>query len=245
MKGFILAAGLGTRLKPWTDSHPKALVPVGGIPMLERVVDKFLQAGISDITVNCFHFADQIKDFIASKGWNINIVDESPELLETGGAILNASRFLEGDEPILVHNVDILSNANFNNLERDHLQYESMATLLISNRESSRKLIFDKELRLKGWHNLTTGKYRPPNISETGVCNEYAFSGIYVVSPSIIKEMRNRGWHGRFSIMDFFLTSLDSLYYKGHLKPDLQLIDIGKPDSLKRANEKFDGTESK
>lgn len=245
MKGFILAAGLGTRLKPWTDTHPKALVPVGGIPMLERVVDKFFQSGISDITVNCFHFADQIKDFITSKGWKINIVDESPELLETGGAILNASRFLAGDEPILVHNVDILSNADFKELERDHLQHNSMATLLVSNRESSRKLIFNQGLRLEGWHNLTTGEFRPSNITDNSAFSEYAFSGIYIISPAIIEEMRNRGWHSRFSIMEFFLTSLDSLYYKGHLKPDLQLIDIGKPDSLKRANEKFNGAESK
>ena len=236
MKGFILAAGLGTRLKPWTDRHPKALVPVGGIPMLERVIDKFHRSGITDITINCFHFADQIKEFLLQKGWKVNIVDENPLLLETGGAILNAASFLEGDEPVLVHNVDILSNANFNSLEQAHINSEAVATLLVSERESSRKLIFDPDRRLRGWHSSATDEYRPAGFTPDSQDSELAFSGIYIISPSIIKEMHRKGWEGKFSVMDFFLNTLNELVYKGYNQQDLELIDIGKPDSLNRAN---------
>lgn len=242
MKGFILAAGLGTRLKPWTEHHPKALVPVGGVPILERIIIKFYESGISDITVNCFHFADQIKDFIKSKGWNINIVDEQPILLETGGAILNAAPFLEGDRPVIIHNVDILSNADLNNLGEQQADSNALATLLVSSRQSSRKLIFDSQYRLVGWHALTSDEYKPEGFNPkcaTMEFSELAFSGIYAISPSLIESMRNQGWIGRFSIMDFFLSSLSTEFFKGIVQRDLELIDIGKPDSLNRANVLF------
>lgn len=237
MKGFILAAGVGSRLKPWTDSHPKALVPVDGVPMLQRIVEKMFAAGITDITVNLHHFADQIISFIHSKGWNLHISDESGQLLETGGALLKAAPFLEGDQPILVHNADILSNADFRALRKDHLESSSTATLLVSDRESSRKLIFDSNMRLKGWHNLSTGCFRPDDFTLSSGDSEWAFSGIYMVSPSIFPEMRSAGWEGRFSIMDFFLASCGSLDFKGVADPNLQLLDIGKPDALHRASE--------
>lgn len=236
MKGFILAAGLGTRLKPWTDHHPKALVPVGGVPMLQRVVEKMHKAGITDITVNCFHFANQIKDFIREKGWEINVVDETPLLLETGGAILNAAPFLEGDEPILVHNVDILSNADFDHLEGAHIKDNCDATLLVSDRVSSRKLIFNSDGRLVGWHSLTTDEFRPAGFKPSEEDSEMAFSGIYVISPTVISKMKSLGWKGRFSIIDFFLSSLESVDCRAYAQPKLQLIDIGKPDALEKAN---------
>lgn len=236
MKGFILAAGLGTRLKPWTDHHPKALVPVGGVPMLQRVVEKKYKGGITDITVNCFHFADQIKDLIKEKGWKINVVDESPLLLETGGAILNAASYLEGDEPILVHNVDILSNADFAHLEEVHKKNCCDATLLVSDRESSRKLIFNSEGRLVGWHSLTTDEFRPGGFKPSNEDFEMAFSGIYMISPMVISKMKSLGWSGRFSIIDFFLSSLESVDCRAYAQPKLQLIDIGKPDALEKAN---------
>lgn len=236
MKGFIPAAGVGSRLKPWTDLHPKALAPVGGVPMLQRVIEKMYDNGITDITVNVYHFADQIIDFIKSKGWDIKISDERPELLETGGALLKAEKFLCGDEPVLVHNADILSNADFQTLLDDHRRKNAMATLLVSDRDSSRKLLFDDENRLKGWHSLTSGEYRPGNFIPDSSYSEKAFSGIYIVSPQIIDEMKRREFSGKFSIMDFFLTSLPSLPFYGSVRPDLKLIDIGKPDSLNRAN---------
>lgn len=235
MKGMILAAGMGTRLKPWTDSHPKALVPVGGVPMLQRVVEKMHGAGITDITVNVYHFADQIIDFISEKGWNIKISDERPELLETGGGLLKASELVRGEVPVLVHNADILSNVEFGELDRQIEMEGRDALLLVSERESSRKLIFDADMKLKGWHNLTTGEYRPENYKKREGDREYAFSGIYVVSQGFLARMREREWRGKFSIIDYLLAEMCRENIGGYKKEDLEIIDIGKPDSLNRA----------
>ena len=237
MKGFILAAGIGSRLKPWTDHHPKALAPVDGIPMLQRVVEKMYQSGISDITINVYHFADQIIDFIRSKGWNINISDERQQLLETGGAILHASRFMEGEQPVLVHNADILSNADFTQLEKAFKESRAAATLLVSPRESSRKLIFNPEMSLIGWHSLKNDSYKPEDFKPSKLDREFAFSGIYIISPKLPEKIKSQGFEGRFSIMDYFLDTLKENRYSGILKEDLRLIDIGKPDTLETANE--------
>ena len=239
MKGLILAAGLGTRLRPWTDSHPKALVPVAGKPALQRVIEKMLGSGISDITVNVFHFANQIIDFIRHMGWEINIFDERPDLLETGGAILKAANFLDGTEPILVHNADIMSNADFNLLEYKHLESQAEISLLVSDRESSRKLVFSPDNALVGWHDLKNGTYRPESFRPTPEFINLAFSGIYILNPSLITIMKKKGWYGKFSIIDFLISSLNEYNYRGIIQPGLTHIDIGKPDSLARANEEF------
>ena len=237
MKGFILAAGMGSRLKPWTDHHPKALAPVAGVPMLQRVVEKMYQSGISDITVNVYHFADQIIDFIKSKGWNIKISDERPRLLETGGAILHAAKQLEGDESILVHNADILSNAEFGELENAFTDNRADAALLVSPRESSRKLVFDSRMELKGWHSLKTDSLRPVDFKPSKEDQEFAFSGIYVLSPLLPEKIKKQGYEGKFSIMDYLLETLGVNKYTGILKNNLRLIDIGKPETLEIANE--------
>lgn len=238
MKGFILCAGLGSRLKPWSDSHPKALVPVEGVPMLSRVLGRLNAAGVEDVTVNVHHFADQIEDYIKKNNLRINISDERGELLETGGALLHAAGYLEGDEPILVHNADILSNADIPSLTARHFATGADITLLVSERESSRKLLFDEDWRLIGWHSEATGEYRPAELARTlpKCYRELAFSGIYVISPNVIAEMRKLGWSGRFSIMDFMLSSLNELRYMAFIQPDLKLLDIGKPEALARAN---------
>lgn len=238
MKGFILAAGFGSRLKPWTDIHPKALVPVCGIPMLERIVNKFYSYGIDDITVNCHHFSSQIVEFIHEKGWNINIVEEIGQPLETGGAILNAAPFLEGDEPVLVHNVDILSNVDFQELREAFKISGSDAMLLVSERDSSRKLIFDNNWKLRGWHSLKSGEFKPVSFVDDPSFKEFAFSGIYIISPDLIEGMRRLGWEGKFSIIDFFLSTLNRFNFTGYLKKNLDIIDIGKPETLKLAETK-------
>lgn len=228
MKGMILAAGLGTRLKPWTDFHPKALYPVEGIPMLQRVVESMYHSGIDNITVNVFHFAEQIEDFIREKGWKLQISDERPMLLETGGGLLKAAPLLNGDEPILVHNADILSNADFNPLEKFHLSRDADVTLLVSHRDSSRKLIFDDNMRLKGWHSLRTGEYKPSNFIGKPYDTQLAFSGIYMISPRVFKVMTQVGRTGKFPIMDFLLDSISDLKILGYLQNDLWVKDIGK-----------------
>lgn len=237
MKGFILAAGLGTRLKPWTDFHPKALVPVKGTPMLQRVVEKMLDAGIDDITVNVHHMADQITDFINEKGWNIRISDERDTLLETGGGLLNAFRNdCYADDAILVHNADILSSADLISLLKWHREENNDVTLLVSDRESSRKLVFDEDLRLRGWHSLKTDEFKPQGFEIKAGQRELAFSGIYAVSTRVIRHMLEEGWNGRFPIMDFLLLSIENINIRGYEQADLEILDIGKQESLERVS---------
>lgn len=235
---MILAAGFGTRLKPWTLSHPKALVPVDGVPMLERVVLRLKEQGFDDIIVNIHHFGNQIIEFLENKefGVKISISDERDALLDTGGAIVKAIPFA-GDEPLLVHNVDILSDADLRGLMKEHIESQEGATLLVSDRNSSRKLIFGDDMSLRGWHNTLEHKYLPAGFESSLIDREYAFSGIYVTSPELREEMKRLKGSGPFPIMDYFLSEERTVPIKGRLQPDLKLIDIGKPDTLKKASE--------
>lgn len=238
MKAMILAAGLGTRLKPWTLHHPKALVPVGGIPMLERVIVSLKKQGFDYIVVNVHHFPDQIIDFLNQKEFGVRVVvsDERNRLLDTGGAILKASELLRLDEdPALIHNVDILSNADLVDLMRAHKDIGSDSTLLVSDRESSRKLIFDEKMRLTGWHNIADDIYKPAGYVFQPGHIEYAFSGIHVVGEKVIDEMLRTECDSKFSIIDFLLSSLNNCKISGYLQKDLNLIDIGKPATLSQA----------
>lgn len=242
---MILAAGLGTRLKPWTLEHPKALVPVGGKPMLERVILKLRAQGFDNIVINVHHFAGQIVDFINCNdfGVKVSISDETGKLLDTGGGLANASDLLQG-EPFLVHNVDILSNADLRKLMAIHKEREDDVTLLTSGRGSSRKLLFGEVDELKGWHNLATGEFRPVESGFIERVEENAFSGIYIVSENGLDALcrfgRERGMDV-FPVMDFFLASIGKLKIRRHYSADLDLIDIGKPETLKRASAFIDG----
>ena len=249
---FVLAAGLGTRLRPWTLSHPKALVPVGGIPMLGRVLTRLEESGFDRIVVNVHHFASQIYDFLRvnPEYSHVAVSDETSELLDTGGALLHALPLLRdgmvGDTPVLVHNVDILSNAPLERLLRRHEESGAAATLLVSERDSSRRLLFDGEMRLRGWHNLASGEYRPDGAGEEKSLAQYAFSGIYVIETSLIARMPAYGYEGKFSIIDFLLDVACREDIRGEVAADLKLIDIGKPATLERACEIFGaGTEGR
>ena len=240
MKAMILAAGLGTRLRPWTLEHPKALVPVGGVPMLERVISRLKEQGFDDITVNVHHFPEQIKEFIRARdfGVRITISDESDQLLDTGGGLVKASRVF-GDEAVLIHNVDILSNADLGNLMRRHLASGASGTLLVSDRDSSRKLIFNDEMELKGWHHLEKGLYRPVGFEAEESDREYAFSGIYVASGAMRDEMLRMFGKRAFPVMDYFLSPERRESVIGLSADHLKLIDIGKPATLEAAQSLF------
>lgn len=237
---MILAAGLGTRLKPWTDSHPKALVPVKGVPMLERVIVNLKSQGFERITVNVHHFAEQVLKFLRERdfGVSISISDESGQLLDTGGAILRARHLLDLESgPVLIHNVDILSDADLGALMRSHEASGADSTLLVSDRESSRKLIFDhEEMTLEGWHNEKLDIYKPAGFIPTAGDREYAFSGIHVVGKDLVEDMARLEQEEKFSIMDFLLRPENTCDIRGYLKRGLRLIDIGKPETLERAN---------
>lgn len=234
---MIFAAGLGTRLKPLTDHMPKALVPVAGKPMLEHVILKLIASGFDEIVINVHHFAEQIIDFLKEKnnfGIKIWISDETEELLDTGGGIKKASSLL--NEPFLVHNADILSNVDLKALYDFHIASENDATLLVSPRKTVRYLLFDQTNRLCGWINKDTLQTKPEGfIYQPDEQQEYAFGGIHIISPSLFKYME--GWTGKFSIMDFYLQTCQKAKLGGYAKEDLQLIDIGKPDTLAQAEE--------
>lgn len=241
MKAFVLAAGLGTRLKPFTLTNPKALVPVGGIPVIERVLAKLKSEGFDDVVINVHHFADKLMEYVSARdfGMRIRFSDERARLLDTGGGILHALPMLgDTEEPFLVHNVDIISNAPLGKLMQRHIDSAAGATLLVSNRQSSRKLLFDRGGQLAGWRNATTGevKMRMDAVRHTWQAN--AFSGIHILSPEFVRrEAERQQREGVFSIIDFYLKASASEDIRGYMSEELQLIDIGKPDTLAQAEQ--------
>lgn len=240
MKAMIFAAGLGTRLKPLTDRMPKALVPVAGRPMLEHVILKLKAAGFNELVINIHHFGEQILNFLRANqnfGLTIHISDERDCLLDTGGGIRKAEPFFRGNEPFLVHNVDILSDTDLKDLYEFHRKSGNDATLLASRRKTVRYLLFDDDKRLCGWINKDTLQTKPEGFSyDPEHHREYAFSGIHVISPSLFHYMDER-WTGKFSIMDFYLQTCHEARIGGRLTDTLRLIDIGKPETLTQAEE--------
>lgn len=239
---MIFAAGMGTRLKPLTDTMPKALVPVAGRPMLEHVILKLKAAGFTEMVINIHHFGEQIIDFLhanQSFGVTIHISDEREQLLDTGGGIKKARIFFEqSDEPFLIHNVDILSDVDLKALYESHIQSGSVATLLASKRSTARYLLFDHQQKLQGWINKDTLQVKPEGFCyDENLYDEYAFSGIHVLSPTVYRFMEDARWEGKFSIMDFYLSTCQKTEISGCLKEHLQLIDIGKSETLAVAEE--------
>lgn len=240
MKAMIFAAGLGTRLKPLTDHMPKALVPVAGKPMLEHVINKLKSAGFDEIVINVHHFPGQIIDFLKENdnfGIQIHISDETELLLDTGGGIKKAASFFAGNEPFLIHNVDILSNVDLKALYDYHRTSGNDATLLVSPRKTVRYLLFNEDNRLCGWVNKDTLQTKPEGfVYRPDVQKEYAFGGIHVIAPTLFNYMGDE-WTGKFSIMDFYLQTCQKALLGAYAKEDLQLIDIGKPETLAKAEE--------
>lgn len=233
MKTMIFAAGLGTRLKPMTDTMPKALVPVGGRPLLQILLEKLARHGCTEAVINVHHFADMIEEWCASNdmGVPIHFSDERAELLETGGGIRHAMPLLSG-ERFLIHNVDILSNAD---LARFYAEGEGKAaTLLVSERKTQRYLLFDESMRLVGWINEATGQVKSPYPDlQPDKCRRYAFSGIHQIDPVLFP--RFEGWPAKFSIIDFYLSICRDVPVYGHLQEGFRLMDVGKLDTLTQA----------
>ena len=239
---MILAAGLGTRLKPFTDAHPKALAIVNGKSLLQRNVEYLLSYGISDIIVNVHHFADQIITAIhKNNGWgaNITISNETDEVLETGGGLLRAANYFKNEESWLVMNADILTNLDLHKLmvadEANTLKAEGdlVATLAVTDRVSSRNLIFNTAGTLCGWKNNTTGQEKWANpLRDPNSAVPKAFSGIQIIHASFLKEVQ---LSGKFSLIDAYLQLAQhyAIHYYDH--SDGILLDVGKPESLEKA----------
>ena len=260
-QAMIFAAGMGTRLKPLTDVIPKALVPVGDKPLLQIVLERLLDAGIHDVVVNVHHKAGQICNYLrlleTYYDVRISISDESEQLLETGGGIRKAHDLFDAEAPILIHNVDILSNVDLGAF------YDSIgdadALLLVSERKTKRYLLFDEDMHLVGWTNIETGEVKSPypeiaalsgdkdavmerfGLSSSGSLPRegggrglmLAFSGIHAFSPRLFADMEQ--WPEKFPIIDFYLNRCAERKIKGYLKSDLQLLDVGKLDTLASA----------
>jgi NDP-sugar pyrophosphorylase family protein len=258
-QAMILAAGLGTRLKPLTDTMPKALVPVGGTPLLDRNIRRLMDFGYTRFVVNVHHFAQQILDYVAQQDYAplVRFSDETEQLLETGGGLKHAQDLFDPDEPILIHNVDILDNVDFDWFRRQH-QPDEDAVLLVSRRNSKRYLLFDSAMRLMGWKNIETGEVKSPfqwlreadftiddNLKvvqlaarpSSLISNLYAFafSGIHSFSPRLFSLMER--FPDRFSVIDFYLSTCHRAHIVGLVKNDLRVLDVGKLDSLEHAEE--------
>lgn len=244
MKAMIFAAGLGTRLRPLTDTMPKALVPVAGKPMLEHVIGKLKAAGYDELVVNIHHLGEQIVDFLTRNGnfgITIRISDEREALLDTGGGLARAASLLfPPTEPdlagdcALVHNVDILSNCDLKRLMEHHRSSGAGATLLVSKRNTARYLLFDADGCLCGWVNKKTMETKPAGFRyEEGKYREYAFSGIQVVDAAFCRQMPQ----GKYSVIDYYLSIASRREVCCYVQDDLRLMDIGKPETLEKAEE--------
>ncbi|MFI5156152.1 MAG: NDP-sugar synthase [Chitinophagales bacterium] len=242
MKAMILAAGLGTRFKPWTDHHPKALAMINGKTLLQRNIEWLSKYGIRSIIVNLHHFADQILDAVKQNhGWgaDIQFSDETDRLLETGGGLRKASWFF-GHDSFLLLNVDILTDLNLSDFINHHQKNKCLATLAVTNRTSSRYFLFDEKNRLCGWRNVKTGVEKGPILNyqpaDKKLVVQKAFSGIHMISPSIFSLIRREG---KFSMVDLYLDLAASEWIGGFDHSGSKLVDVGKPESVAEAEALF------
>lgn len=234
MKAMIFAAGLGTRLNDETSDKPKALVDVGGKTLLQHAIEKLKKEGVSEIVINVHHFSKLVISFLKNNdfGIKIHISDETEKLLDTGGGLKKAAVFFAGNEPILIYNVDIISNLNLKLLLNDHLKTKALVTLAVRNRETQRYFKFDQNKQLVGWINKKNGETkisRPENFENAIVM---AYSGIHIVQPEIFSLMPETD---RFSITNFYLELAKTHSIKGYFDDSDLWMDVGKPEQLKEA----------
>lgn len=236
MKAMIFAAGLGTRFKPWTDKHPKALAIVNGKSLLQRNVEYLKQFGIINIIVNVHHFADQIAEAIKkNNGWksNITISDETNEVLETGGGLKKANWFFD-DGTFVVINADILTDLDLQAMINFHKQQKPIATVAVTNRNTSRYFLFDEDNELCGWRNVKTNEQKISK--EKPKLIQKAFSGIHIIEPKIFPLIKQTG---KFSIIDTYLELAKTETIKGFDHSNSKLVDVGKSESLIEAEKLF------
>lgn len=237
MKAMIFSAGLGTRFKPWTDKHPKALAPVNGKSLLQRNVEYLQRWGISDVIVNVHHFADQVTDAIETNhGWGSTILisDETEVVLETGGGLLKAKTLFTPGEDLLTINVDILTDLDLAAFIAYHQQHQPLVSLAVSERKSSRCFVFDKDQRLTGWRNLQTGDEKI-SIAAAPTFNK-AFSGISLFSYSFFDALDMRG---KFSLVDAYLSLAARYKILGYTHEAINWVDVGRPESVPQAETLF------
>jgi len=236
-RAMILAAGLGTRLKPFTNQHPKALAMVNGKTLLQRNIEYLQQFGIREVIVNVHHFANQIIDAIKiNNGWgsSITISDETNEVLETGGGLKKAKQYLATAENFVLMNVDVLTDLPLNKMMEQHLAQQPLATLAVSDRVSSRYFLFNKQNELCGWRNIKTGEEKI--IRQENALTEKAFSGIHIISSKLFSLIQQEG---KFSMVDVYLSLCGQNKIQSFDHAAYQFIDVGKPESVVKAEGMF------
>lgn len=237
MRAMIFSAGLGTRFKPWTDKHPKALALVNGKSLLQRNVEYLQQFGIKDIIVNVHHFAEQItKTIDQNKGWGsqITISDESNELLDTGGGLLKAKQFFSDGEPFVTVNADILTDLDLNKLVAYHQKRKPLISFGVTNRSTSRYFLFDDNDRLCGWKNIHTGGEKMAT-AQPGLTLQ-AYSCVAVFQPEIFSLIP---YSGKFSLTDLYLELAARHLILGYDHTGDKWVDVGKPESIALAESLF------
>jgi len=238
LKAMILAAGLGTRLRPITETIPKALVEINGRPLLEWTILRLIHFGFNEIIINTHHFAEKISAFLESKNnFGTHIVLSNEEiLLNTGGGLKKAGWFFNDTSPFLMHNVDVLSNLNLTKLYDFHLNSDSLVTLAVRDRHTSRYLMFDQNDNLCGWKSLSTGESILPKNAD--LMDSLSFMGIHMISPGIIPLLDE---NQSFSIIDTYLRLIGSDYViKGYRADKYQWLDLGKKEDLDNVSKVFD-----
>ena len=239
LKAMILAAGLGSRLKPWTDKQPKALAVVNGKSLLERNIQYLQRYNVREVVVNVYHFADQIIDAVEkNKGWGSEVIfsDERDEVLETGGGFLKAAPLLQDAKTIVLMNADILTDLNLQSLVGYHQDKKPLATLATTDRKTSRYFLFDRGNNLCGWRNIITGEEKSSDLSSDLQKEEKAFSGIHIIEPEIFSLIKQRG---KFSMIDVYLDLMDEQTIKSFDHSETRFVDVGKPESISRAEMLF------
>lgn len=238
MKAMIFAAGLGTRLAPLTDTCPKALIEVGGRPMLDRAISRVVSAGATEVIVNVHHHAQMIIDFLAGNDFGVPVYvsDESDALLDTGGGVLKASELLEGTDEILLYNADIFTDLDLSEMLAVHRRSGNDVTLLTSlTRSTSRLLLFDRETeRMRGWRNTVSGEIRSPFLPEDlAGCIGEAFGGIHIINTRTVNLMKEWCTDPHFSITPFYIANCNRLVISSyHPSCSYTWVDIGRPETL-------------
>lgn len=239
MKAMLFAAGLGTRLKPFTNKHPKALALVNGKPLLQRNIEYLKKYGICDFIINVHHFADQIETFLQEHnnfGVQITLSHEKGEPLETGGGLMKASWFLQTQPlPFLVMNADILTDLNIENMLSYHNHHKPLATLAVTDRKSSRNFLFNDDMILCGWINNSTGETRMAKPEEKNL-QPGAFTCVHIIDPAIFPLVKQKG---KFSIIDTYLDLARGNEIRGFLHNQDCVIDVGRPESIIDAEKYF------
>ena len=237
MRAMLFAAGLGTRLKPFTDHHPKALVEINGKTLLEHNIRYLQRFGIYEVVINVHHFAQMIEDVLFGNdgfGSEITISDEREAVLETGGGLIKASPFFDGEDAFLVMNVDVLTNLDLGKMIAAHQNGNAIATLAVMKRDSSRHFLFDDAMHLCGWVNNISGEKRiSKNVAPL---HPYAFSGVQVLSQTVLT---NNPFEGKFSLVDLYLHLAKTDILQGYDHSGNLFIDVGKPDSIEKAEYLF------